>query len=223
MAEWVLSMILCLAKKIPETLDYQAKAQWQTRVTDTISGKRALIVGVGSIGRAIGRQLRRNGMEVEGVGRTARDGDRDFGHVFGVDELLSRLPGAGYVVLITPYTDQTHQLFGEAEFNAMQSHARFINLGRGKLVVEDALLVALTDGKISAAALDVFVEEPLPAESPFWRLDNCLVSPHMSAYYPDYASALARQFIENFARFTTGRPLVNVIDKGLGYAPSAAR
>ncbi len=132
-------------------------------MTDTISGKRVLIVGVGSIGRAIGHQLRSNGMEVEGVGRTARGGDRDFGHVFGVDELLSRLPGADYVVLITPYTDQTHQLFGEAEFNAMQSHARFINLGRGKLVVEDALLVALTDGKISAAALDVFVEEPLPA------------------------------------------------------------
>lgn len=106
MAEWVLTMILCLAKKIPETLYYQAKAQWQPRVTDTISGKRALIVGVGSIGRAIGHQLRSNGMEVERVGRTVRGGGRDSGHVFGVDELLLRMPGADYVVLTTPYTDQ---------------------------------------------------------------------------------------------------------------------
>lgn len=222
MAEWVLGTIISFAKKFPETLIYQTKTEWSCRINETIAGKRALIVGVGSVGRAIGRRLRNNSMEVEAIGRSARDDDPDFGHIYSVDELRSRLPNADYVVLIAPLTDQTHNLFGIAEFEAMASHARFINLGRGELVAEDALLAALSEGQIAGAALDVFVEEPLPPDSPFWHAPNCLVSPHMSSYFIEYEAVIVDQFMDNWALYTAGKSLLNIVDKSLGFVPSTA-
>ncbi len=220
MAEWVLGMIICFAKAIPRSLEFQAQAEWKHRVTEMVAGKRALVVGVGSIGRAVGRLLRAAGMEVEAVGRSARDGDTDFGHVYAIDELHACLPGADYVVLITPLTEQTRNLFAAAEFAAMATHARFINIGRGALVVEVDLLAALHEGQIAGAALDVFVEEPLPPESPFWNAPNCLVSPHMSGDYAEYEVGMADQFMHNWARYLAGEPLLNLVDKKLGFVSS---
>ena len=100
----------------------------------------------------------------------------------------------------------------------MANHARFINLGRGPLVVEDELLTALNRDDIAGAALDVFVEEPLPPESPFWVAPNCIVSPHISGDYIEFELAIADQFIENFHRYVDGQPLDNVVDKSLGFA-----
>ena len=218
MAEWVLGMIIAFAKGFPETLACQARAEWQHRLSEKVAGKRALIVGVGSIGRAVGRLLRAVGMEVEAVGRGARDGDRDFGHIFASDELKVRLPRADYVVLITPLTEQTRDLFGAAEFSAMKAQARFINIGRGALVVEDALLSALQEGQIAGAALDVFINEPLASESPFWTAPNCLVSPHMSGDYAEFETTMAEQFIENWRHYVAGESLFNLVDKRLGFA-----
>ena len=223
MAEWVLGMIICFAKQIPQTLKFQGQAEWKHRVTEKVAGKRALVVGVGSIGRAVGRLLRATGMEVDAIGRSARDGDADFGHVYAIDELHARLPVADYVVLITPLTAQTRNLFAAAEFAAMASHARFINIGRGALVVEDDLLAALHKGQIVGAALDVFVEEPLPVGSPFWQAPNCLISPHMSGDYAEFEDTMADQFMDNWARYLAGEPLLNVVDKELGFVPSATR
>lgn len=220
MAEWVLGMIICFAKEIPQSLEFQAQAEWKHRVTEMIAGKRALVVGVGSIGRAVGRLLRAAGMEVEAIGRSARDGDTDFGHIYAIDELHVRLSGADYVVLITPLTEQTRNLFAAPEFAAMATHARFINIGRGPLVVEADLLAALHQGQIAGAALDVFVEEPLPPASPFWNAPNCLVSPHMSGDYAEYEAAMADQFMDNWARYLAGEPLLNVVDKKLGFVSS---
>lgn len=218
MAEWVLGMIISFAKRIPQTLAYQAQSEWNHRLSETIAGKRVLVVGVGSIGRATGRLLRAAGMEVEAIGRSARDGDADFGHVYAIDELRSRLPLADYVVLITPLTPQTRNLFGEAEFAAMASHARFINIGRGALVVEEALLAALQNGAIAGAALDVFVNEPLASESPFWKAPNCIVSPHMSGDYAEFEAAMADQFIDNWQRYLSAEPMLTLVDKNLGFA-----
>jgi phosphoglycerate dehydrogenase-like enzyme len=222
MAEWVLGMIIAFAKGFPETLACQARAEWQHRFSEKVAGKRALVVGVGSIGRAVGRLLQAVGMEVEAVGRSARDGDPDFGQVFASDELLARLPGADYVVLITPLTEQTRGLFGANEFAAMNPQARFINIGRGALVVEDALLAALQQERIAGAALDVFVEEPLPSKSPFWTAPNCLVSPHMSGDYVEYENTMADQFVENWGRYLAGETLFNLVDKRLGFAAKTA-
>ena len=220
MAEWVLGMIICFAKEIPQSLEFQAQAEWKHRITEMVAGKRALVIGVGSIGRAVGRLLRAAGMEVEAIGRSARNGGADFGHIYAIDELHARLPGADYVVLITPLTEQTRNLFGAAEFAAMATHARFINIGRGALVVEADLIAALHEGQIAGAALDVFVEEPLPPESPFWDAPNCLVSPHMSGDYAEYEAAMADQFMANWARYLSAEPLLNVVDKKLGFVSS---
>jgi phosphoglycerate dehydrogenase-like enzyme len=222
MAEWVLGMIIAFAKGFPQTLACQARAEWQHRISEKVAGKRALIVGVGSIGRAVGRLLQAVGMEVEAVGRSARDGDPDFGQVFASGELLACLPGADYVVLITPLTEQTRGLFGANEFAAMNPQARFINIGRGALVVEDALLAALQQERIAGAALDVFVEEPLPSKSPFWTAPNCLVSPHMSGDYAEFETTMADQFIENWGRYLAGEALFNRVDKRLGFAAQSA-
>jgi phosphoglycerate dehydrogenase-like enzyme len=222
MAEWVLGMIISFAKQFPQTLAFQRKSEWNYRRSEMVTGKRALVVGAGSIGRAVGRLLTAVGMEVEAVGRSARDGDPDFGHVHAIDELHACLSRADYVVLITPLTEQTRGLFGAREFAAMNPQARFLNIGRGALVVEEALLAALHDGVIAGAALDVFVEEPLPSQSPFWNAPNCLVSPHMSGDFAEFEDAMADQFIDNWARFVAGEPLNNVIDKRLGFAANAA-
>jgi len=222
MAEWVLGMIICFAKNVPQTLASQSRSEWQYRLSELVAGKRALVVGVGSIGRAVGRLLSAAGMKVEAVGRSARDNHPDFGHVYAVAELHARLPLADYVVLITPLTEQTRNLFAAAEFDAMASHARFINIGRGALVVEDDLLAALHDGQIAGAALDVFVEEPLPPQSPFWQAPNCLVSPHMSGDYVEYEQTMADQFMLNWERYLAGEPLVNLVDKNLGFVPSSS-
>ncbi|MDH3634938.1 MAG: D-2-hydroxyacid dehydrogenase [Gammaproteobacteria bacterium] len=221
-AEWVLGMIICFAKQIPETLEFQAQAQWRHRLTEIVAGKRALVVGVGSIGRAIGRLLQAAGMEVEAIGRSARDGGADFSHIHAVDDLHAHLAGADYVVLITPLTEHTRNLFGATEFAAMASHARFINVGRGALVVEDALLKALNEQQIAGAALDVFVDEPLQPDSPFWSATNCLVSPHMSGDYIEYEAAMAKQFLDNWTRYAAGNPLNNIVDKKLGFVPGSA-
>ncbi|MCP4768791.1 MAG: D-2-hydroxyacid dehydrogenase [Gammaproteobacteria bacterium] len=220
MAEWALGMIISFAKQFPRTLDYQRSCEWHYRVSEMVAGKRALVVGVGSIGRAVGRLLTAVGMEVEAVGRSARDGDPDFGHVHAIDELRDCLPRADYVVLITPLTEQTRGLFGADEFAAMNPHARFLNIGRGALVVEEALLAALQEERIAGAALDVFVEEPLPPQSPFWSAPNCLVSPHMSGDFAEFETVMADQFIDNWQRYMAGEPLTNVVDKGLGFVAS---
>ena len=222
MAEWVLGTILSFAKQFPQTLEYQARSEWNHRLTETIAGKRALVIGAGSIGRAIGRMLRAAGMGVEAIGRSDRDGEPDFSHIHAIDALHSRLPLADYVILITPLTAQTRNLFGAAEFAAMATHARFINLGRGALVVEADLLQALHHGRIAGAALDVFVEEPLAADSPFWRAPNCLVSPHMSGDFLEFETALADQFLANWERYSAGAPLLNVVDKSLGFVASSS-
>jgi phosphoglycerate dehydrogenase-like enzyme len=126
------------------------------------------------------------------------------------------------VVLITPLTEQTRGLFGANEFDAMNLQARFINIGRGALVVEGALLEALQQERIAGAALDVFVEEPLPSESPFWTAPNCLVSPHMSGDYVEFENTLADQFIDNWGRYLAGETLFNLVDKRLGFAAKSA-
>ena len=220
MAEWVLGMIICFAKKFPQTLANQARAEWQHRISETVAGKHALVVGVGSIGRAVGRLLTAAGMEVEAIGRSARDHDPDFGHVYAIDELHDRLPMADYVISITPLTAQTRNLFGAREFSTIAPQARFINIGRGALVVEKDLLTALHEGQIAGAALDVFVEEPLPSTSPFWQAPNCMVSPHMSGDYAEFEDTMADQFMDNWARYLAGEPLINLVDKNLGFVPS---
>ena len=217
MAEYTLGMILAFAKDLRRTDALQRERAWSHRLTERIAGTRALVVGAGSIGRAIGRTLRAAGIEVGVVGRTARDGDPDFGRVHGNEDLDHALGSADWVVLIAPLTAETRGMFGAARFAAMKPTARFFNLGRGALVDEPAMIEALAGGTIAGAGLDVFAEEPLPATSPLWGMENVFVSPHMSGDFHGHKAAMAAMFIENFRRFRAGEPLVNVVDKRLGF------
>ena len=219
MAEYTLGMILAFAKDFRRTDALQRERTWSHRLTEPVAGTRALVVGAGSIGRAIARTLRGAGIEVEGVGRSARAGDPDFGRVHGNEDLDRRLGSADWVVLITPLTERTRGMFNAARFAAMKPTARFFNLGRGALVDEPAMIEALGNGVIAGAGLDVFAEEPLPATSPLWAMENVIVSPHMSGDFHGHETAMAEVFIENFRRYRAGEPLMNVVDKRLGFVP----
>ncbi|MGH2577513.1 MAG: NAD(P)-dependent oxidoreductase, partial [Actinomycetota bacterium] len=124
---------------------------------------------------------------------------------------------ADYVVDALPGTPATRHLFDASVFGSMRRNARFINVGRGTTVVEEALIDALREERIGGAALDVFEREPLPSDSPFWELRNTIVSPHMSGDFEGWLEAVVRLFVENLRRFVEGRPLLNVVDKPEGY------
>lgn len=220
-AEFVLGAALAFAKDFPGNYRFQSESRWRHRETERISGKTAVVVGTGPIGRATARLLRAAGMRVSGVGRTPRSEDPDFGVVHADTELLEVLPKADYVVALAPLTERTRHMFGSAAFGAMKPSARFINVGRGELVVEPELIDALQAGQLSGAALDVFATEPLPIESPLWTMPNVLVSPHMSGDFIGWEDALAELFVDNFDRWFANEPLRNVVDKRLGYVPGS--
>jgi phosphoglycerate dehydrogenase-like enzyme len=220
-AEYVLGVVLAFAKDFTRSAALQRETCWKHRETERIAGREVLVVGTGPIGRAIARLLRAAGMRVSGAGRTARDGDPDFGTVHASAELAEQLPQADYVVAVAPLTEQTKGLFDARAFAAMKPSARFVNVGRGELVVTGDLVEALQTGKIAGAALDVFETEPLPAGNPLWGMENVLVSPHMSGDFIGWRNTLVGVFAENFHRWLSGRPLDNVVDKKLGYVPSA--
>ncbi|NKC11143.1 MAG: D-2-hydroxyacid dehydrogenase [Gammaproteobacteria bacterium] len=219
MAEYTLSLILAFAKQLPQTLALQQQRSWHQRFTETIAGQQVLVVGVGSIGQRIGKMLQAAGMRVDGIGRRARAGGDSFAAIYGAEALNERLALADYVILITPLTEQTRHLFDANRFAAMKPEARFINLGRGALVVENALINALRDEAIAGAALDVFDTEPLPYSSPFWHLPNVIVSPHMSGDFVGHANALADLFLANLKHYLTNQALVNIVDKQQGFVP----
>jgi len=219
-AEYVLGLILAFAKDLPGTLELQRERIWRHRESERIDRQHALVVGTGSIGRAIGRLLSAAGMTVTGVGRTARPADPDLGEIRGSPDLPALLPDADYVVVAAPLTEQTRGMFDAAAFQTMKPSARLINIGRGPIVVEEDLANALHDKQIAGAALDVFVVEPLPSDHPLWAAPNLIVSPHMSGDFVGWLDTLAELFVENFRRWRAGEPLLNVVDKKLGYVPS---
>jgi phosphoglycerate dehydrogenase-like enzyme len=219
-AEYVLGLILAFAKDLPGTLDLQHKQTWRHRETERIDRQRALVVGTGSIGRAIGRLLSSAGMTVTGVGRTARAADPDLGEIHPSQDLSSLLRDTDYVIVAAPLTERTRGMFDAPAFRRMKPSARLINIGRGPIVVEEDLVQALHDRQIAGAALDVFSEEPLPPEHPLWTAPNLIISPHMSGDFVGWLDTLADLFVENFRRWLAGEELLNIVDKKLGYVPS---
>lgn len=217
MAEYVLALVLALAKDLPATLANQRERRWHHRETERLGGRRALVAGTGPIGRAIGRKLAAVGLSVTGLGRTARAADPDLGSVLPMSALPDVLPEMDYVVLAAPLTAETRGMIDAKALAAMKPTARLINVGRGPLVVEEDLVEALSAGRIAGAALDVFVDEPLAGSSALWALPNVIVSPHMSGDVVGWRSELVALFTDNLTRFLDGRPLLNVVDKAAGY------
>ncbi|OEJ51712.1 D-2-hydroxyacid dehydrogenase [Streptomyces agglomeratus] len=212
-AEYVSGLVIAMAKDLPGTLELQRQRRWRHRETLRVAGSRAVVVGSGPIGREIARLLKALGVVTALVGRTARPG------VHGAHELTPLLSRADWVVCAAPLTDATRGMFDAAAFAAMPPSARFINVGRGPLVVEDALVAALRNGRIAGAALDVFGEEPLPPRSPLWDVPSLIVSPHMSGDTVGWRDELGAQFVGLYEIWAAGDPLPNVVDKKRGYVP----
>lgn len=159
------------------------------------------------------------GMKVLAVKRHASSPGSDslVDQLYLSERRLDMLPHCDYVVVSTPLTSETQGLIGEHEFAAMKPNAVIINLGRGPVVDERAMIRALANGHIKGAALDVFDQEPLPAGHPFYELENVLLSPHCADHTPDWLDQAMRFFIDQFERFRDGQPLMHVVDKKLGY------
>lgn len=220
-AEYVLGCVLLSAKGLDETLALQRQRVWRHRETVRLAGQRALVVGTGPIGRATARLLAATGVGVSGVGRRRRPSpDPDFGVVHAQDDLPALLPDADYVILAAPLTEQTRGMIDRAALRRMKPTALLVNVGRGPLVIEDDLIAALRAGEIAGAALDVFVDEPLPASSPLWDLPGVLISPHMSGDARGWKEELVRLFTSTLRRWCAGEEVPNVVDKRLGYVPT---
>jgi phosphoglycerate dehydrogenase-like enzyme len=215
-AEYVLGLVLAFAKDLPGRLRLQQSRAWQHRETERVTGKSALVVGTGTIGRAIGRKLNSAGMLVAGVGRLGRPGDPDFGLVLPMDRFVDALRQAEYLVLAAPLTTDTRGLLDAAALAAMRPTARVINVGRAGLMVAEDLVKALHEGRIAGAALDVFPDERLSAGSPLWTAPNVLISPHMSGQVVGWRDELVGLFVDNLTRYIEGRPLRNVVSKPTG-------
>ncbi|MEU0943819.1 D-2-hydroxyacid dehydrogenase [Streptomyces canus] len=212
-AEYVAALVLTMAKDLPRTLELQREGVWRHRESQRVAGTRACVVGSGPIGRAIVSTLKALGITTALVGRRPRTG------IHGPDDLDRLMARADWVIAAAPLTAETHGMFDARRFGMMQPSARFINIGRGQLVVEDALVEAVTKRWIAGAALDVFDTEPLPPESPLWRVPGLIVSPHMSGDTVGWRDELGTQFVELYDRWEAGRSLPNVVDKKRGYVP----
>lgn len=216
-AEWAIASVLVLAKDLHTTIALQRQGVWKHRETEPVAGRHLLVIGAGGIGRHVARLARALGMDVTLVAREARE-DPDAGPVLGVEDLDAALPGAEFVVMAAPLTEQTRGLLDRRRLGLLRTGARVVNVGRGALVDQRALVAALESGQVGGAALDVFIEEPLPAGDPLWAMPNVIVSPHMSGDVVGWRSALTDQFVANLRRWIAGEPLDGVVDKQAGYA-----
>src|SRR5258708_25810471 len=219
LAEWVLAAILYFAKDFRRLIGSQVAGVWDQFDNTEVKGQTLGVVGYGEIGRESAQLAHAFGMKVVAMRRRAAlsSGDPILSAVFASDRLHEMLPMCDYLLAAAPLTPETRGLIGDAELNALKAEAVVINVGRGAVIVESALIRALEERRIKGAALDVFEHEPLPAGHPFYRLENVLLSPHCADHTPGWNDLSMNKFIENFYHFGKGEPLENVVDKNAGY------
>ena len=220
LGEFALAAILYFAKDFRRMIRNQQAGVWEPFDLMPVSGHTAGIIGYGDIGRAIAARVRPLGMTVLAVKRHVSPSlaaDPLVEQVYGPERRFEMLSRCDYVVVAAPLTAETRGMIGEPEFAAMKSTAVVINVGRGPVIEEKALVRALSNGRIKGAALDVFDQEPLPQGHPFYQLENVLLSPHCADHTPDWLDNAMRFFVAEFERFRKGEPLLNVVDKKLGY------
>jgi phosphoglycerate dehydrogenase-like enzyme len=221
LAEYVLGAVIAYAKDSLTSFDLQRRHEWRHRETRSVTGATALVVGTGGIGREIAKLLRAAGMVVRGAGRRPVDNDPDFGEIVDSAKLAAEAGWCDHLVLAAPLTPATRGLVDAEVLAAMKPDAHLVNIARGPMVDEAALLKALTERRIGGATLDVFDTEPLPPGHPLWDAPNVTVTAHMSADAVGWRDTLAAQFATNVRRWLAGEPLLNVVDKTLGYVSGA--
>ncbi|MCC6381110.1 MAG: D-2-hydroxyacid dehydrogenase [Dehalococcoidia bacterium] len=218
-AEYVLGTMIMLAKDMHGCLRDQIDHRWRFRFIGELAGKTCGVVGMGAIGRETARRARAFGMRVIASRRTAAPGetDPDCDELLPYAELGRLLSESDYLVLCVPLTAETVGLIGAAELRQMKATASLINIARGAVVDQDALIAALREGTIAAAALDVVEPEPLPADNPLWNMPNVILTPHISGAVEGYGHRATAFFLHNLRRYLAGEPLENVVDPVLAY------
>lgn len=219
MSEYVFGYLLFLEKKMLERLAAQQARHWQRSESGVLRGKTLGLLGVGSIGAHLAGTAKHFGMQVKGFTRASESSsmvDRYF-HPSpkGNESLIEFAKGLDYLVCVLPRTKDTNKIVDETLLNALPSHAIFVNVGRGNAVDEPALVRALNDGRLAAAVLDVFEQEPLPTDHPFWETPNLYMTYHTSAI--SYPEDITRVFIENYHLYLEGKPLKHIVDFARGY------
>ncbi len=222
MAEHTLGVMLALARKFQDTVHHQDAIEWaqepiwQSRPSE-LFGATLLIVGFGAIGIEIARRARAFGMRVEGVTRSGRGDTTLADKIYPASQLIQALPHADYIVLAAPDTPESQRMIGVREFKAMKRSAYLVNIARGALVDELAMIDALEHGTIAGAALDVAEKEPLAPESPLWKMKNVFITPHTSAVSELLWPRQTELILENLDRWFSGRDLINTVDMTRGY------
>lgn len=215
--EYVLMGLLALHTRLPRLLEQQRRREWRKVQTGTLSGKTALVIGLGAVGTGAAEAAKTLGMRVLGVRRTARP-HRLVDELFPPSELHRALPRADHVVLAAPLTADTREMLGEAELALLPEGAGIVNLGRGRLIDQAALVAALRSGRLGGAFLDVAWPEPHPPESPLWDAPNLILTPHVGADDIErYVPEVFRIALDNLTRFFAGRRLRNVVNRRRGY------
>ena len=215
-AESVLAAMLEHTKRFGQRKVDQEKRLWRQVYCNDLEGATVLLIGLGNLGKRIARLCKAFDMRV--IGTKRRPGPvENVDHVFPASELKKHLPGADYVVVVAPHTPETEGLLGEEEFRAMKETCYFINVGRGMVADESAMIRALRERWIAGAYLDCFAVEPLPTDNPLWGLGNVFLVPHDSHSSPKMGDRLVAQFCENLHRYVAGEQLLNVCDPRRGY------
>lgn len=223
-SEYVIGMMIAFAKRLPDALRSQSESAWRPYWPAELEGQTVGIVGAGNIGARVGLVAKAMRMRVLGIRRSLER--RTTGEEAGdpnVDELLPPgdlhylLQESDYVVLATPLTPETRGMIGADELALMKPTAVIVNIARGAVIDEQALIAALKEKRIAGAGLDVFSQEPLPPESDLWGLENVIMTPHISGGTPRYMERVVGLFCDNLRRYVDGEELVNVVDSERGY------
>ena len=217
--EFVLGLMLMFVKQAPLCFQLKKERQWRRFLPSVLRSKTVGIVGLGNIGREVARLAKAFGMTVLATRRSVKriGRARYIDIMFPSGQLRRLLAESDFVVLALPLTLETRKLIGEGELRTMKSNAYLINIARGEVVDERALIRALDEGWIAGAGLDVFATEPLPANSKLWELPNVIFSPHIAGGMEDYTMRATEVFCENLRRYLDGKKLLNVVDKKKGY------
>jgi len=220
LGEFVMGAIIYFAKDFRRLIRNQNGSLWEQFDVTPVSGRTVGIVGYGDIGRAVATRAKAMGMQVVALrrhGPPLYNVDPLVSQIYSPDRLLEMLARSDYVVVATPLTAETRGMIGAAAFLAMKPDAVIINVGRGPVIDENAMIQALAAGRIRGAALDVFDTEPLPAGHAFYKFENVLLSPHSADHTPDWLDQSMQFFLDQFERFRKGEPLLNVVNKKRGY------
>ena len=218
LGEFTLAVILFFAKDIRRLLRNQEACRWEQFDVEELPGQTVGIVGYGDIGRAVASRVHAMGMRVLALKRHAPSTRDPFvDRFYRPGELNAMLADCDFVVAAAPLTPETRHMIGDDAIAAMKPNAVVINVGRGPVIDQAALVRALSTGRIKGAGLDVFEREPIPADDPIFKLPNVLISPHSADHTKDWLNQAMQFFLEQYRRFANGQPLKNIVEKHLGY------